>query len=138
MRNMYNIFYIIYIIQFAFSIPHLNSTQTVTKTERTVSRIFTSEERYLSSGGESHHSTTYTTEVKPKKRAKLSQRYATTVTTDIPPVFQPVDLTIEVPIPPNFIQPLRSIQAVEGTRVTFEGVATGEWSEKCCPCKLCE
>lgn len=106
------------------------STQTVTKTEKRVSHTYMSEDRYFSSGGESHHSTTFTTEVKPKKRATLSQRYATTVTTDIPPKFQPVDLTIEVPIPPNFIQPLRSIQAVEGTRVTFEGIVTGKlpWS----------
>ncbi|XP_012936768.1 uncharacterized protein LOC101859779, partial [Aplysia californica] len=99
-------------------------TQTVTRTEKRVSHTFTQEERYVSSGTESH-SETITTEVRPK-RAKLYDRYASTVTTEIPPTFQPIDLTFEVPVPPNFVQTLKNIQALEGVRVTFEGFVTGK------------
>jgi hypothetical protein len=42
-----------------------------------------------------------------------------------PQVFQPVDVTIEIPVPPEFIQPLKNLSAQEGTRVTFEGCVGG-------------
>ena len=41
------------------------------------------------------------------------------------PVYQPVDVTIELPVPPEFVEPLRDIAAQEGTRVTFEGCVRG-------------
>lgn len=41
------------------------------------------------------------------------------------PVYQPVDVTIELPVPPEFVDPLRDIAAQEGTRVTFEGCVRG-------------
>lgn len=98
---------------------------TVTTTEKRVSRTFTSEDEYMS--GRESHSETVVTEVKPKKKAKMmTEKYSSSVTADLPPKFQPVDLTIEVPVPPKFVQALKSITAMEGTRVTFEGVVTGE------------
>ena len=77
--------------------------------------------------GRESHSETVLTEVKPKKKAKMvREKYSTSLTADLPPTFQPVDLTIEVPVPPKFVQALKSITAMEGTRVTFEGVVTGK------------
>lgn len=37
-----------------------------------------------------------------------------------------MDLTIAVPVPPKFAQALKNIQAMEGSKVTFDGVVTGE------------
>lgn len=97
----------------------------MTTTEKRVSRTFTSEDEYMS--GRESHSETVVTEVKPKKKAKMmTEKYSSTVTADLPPKFQPVDLTIEVPVPPKFVQALKTITAMEGTRVTFEGVVTGK------------
>jgi len=42
------------------------------------------------------------------------------------PVYQPVDVTIELPVPPEFVEPLRDIAAQEGTRVTFDGCVRGK------------
>ena len=42
------------------------------------------------------------------------------------PAYQPVDVTIELPVPPEFVEPLRDIAAQEGTRVTFEGCVRGK------------
>ena len=36
-----------------------------------------------------------------------------------------MDVTIELPVPPEFVEPLRDIAAQEGTRVTFEGCIRG-------------
>lgn len=99
----------------------------MTTTEKRVSRTFTSEDEYMS--GRESHSETLVTEVKPKKKAKIAppEKFSSSVKAELPPKFQPVDLTIEVPVPPKFVQALKSITAMEGTRVTFEGVVTGEW-----------
>ena len=43
-----------------------------------------------------------------------------------PPTFQQVDVRMELPVPPQFIQPLRNLAAEEGTRVTFEGIVKGK------------
>ena len=43
-----------------------------------------------------------------------------------PPTFQQVDVQMELPVPPQFIQPLRNLAAQEGTRVTFEGIVKGK------------
>ena len=43
----------------------------------------------------------------------------------VQPVYQPVDVTIELPVPPEFVEPLRDIAAQEGTRVTFDGCVRG-------------
>lgn len=98
---------------------------TVTTTEKRVSRtITTSEDEYMS--GRESHTETLVTEVRPKKKMlKTADKYSSSVTADLPPKFQPVDLTIEVPVPPKFIQALKSITTMEGTRVTFEGMVTG-------------
>lgn len=56
-----------------------------------------------------------------------TEHYATTLKTDLPPKFQPVDLTIAVPVPPKFLKALKNITAMEGTRVTFEGIVTGKY-----------
>ena len=42
-----------------------------------------------------------------------------------PQTFQPVDIEIEIPVPPEFITPLRDIAAQAGTRVTFDGCVGG-------------
>lgn len=39
--------------------------------------------------------------------------------------FAPVDLTISVPVPPEFVRPLKDMAAVEGTRVVMEGLVQG-------------
>ena len=101
----------------------------MTRTEKRVSKTFTEDARIVSSGTESH-SETITTEIRPKVQAqqiqaKMIERYATTVMKDIKPQFQPIDLTFEVPVPPNFVQTLKNIQASEGVRVTFEGFVQG-------------
>ena len=75
------------------------------------------------------HSTTIITDVTgPPEIPAIqgSEHFATTLKTDVKPQFQPVDLTIAVPVPPKFLQALKNITAMEGTRVTFEGVVTGK------------
>lgn len=74
------------------------------------------------------HSTTLVTDVKPRydvQEIKSQEHFATTITTDMQPKYQPVDLTISVPIPPKFLQALKNVTTMEGTKVTFEGVVTG-------------
>ncbi|KAF5395209.1 hypothetical protein PHET_05731 [Paragonimus heterotremus] len=39
--------------------------------------------------------------------------------------YRPVDVIIEVPIPPQFVKPLNSVLAAEGTRVVLDGVVCG-------------
>jgi len=39
--------------------------------------------------------------------------------------YQPVQVAIEIPVPPEFVEPLRDIAAAEGTRVTFNGCVKG-------------
>jgi hypothetical protein len=51
-------------------------------------------------------------------------------TKDLTPKFKQIDVTIAVPVPPKFIEPLKNIAAEEGTRVIFEGVVTGRFSLK--------
>ena len=40
--------------------------------------------------------------------------------------FQQVDLTMELPVPPQFIESLKNVAAEEGTRVTFSGCVDGK------------
>uniref|UniRef100_A0A1I8GUQ1 Fibrillar collagen NC1 domain-containing protein n=1 Tax=Macrostomum lignano TaxID=282301 RepID=A0A1I8GUQ1_9PLAT len=40
--------------------------------------------------------------------------------------FAPVDLTFSMPIPPEFIQPIKSVTAKEGARVEFDGFLVGK------------
>ncbi|CAL8088024.1 unnamed protein product [Calicophoron daubneyi] len=40
--------------------------------------------------------------------------------------FPPVDMKVDVPIPPQFLKPLSSILATEGTCITMEGIVTGK------------
>ena len=79
-----------------------------------------------SQSGTESHTETIISEIRPKQ-IKLQERYATTVTTDIKPQFQPIDLTFEVPIPPQFLTTLKNIQSQEGVRVTFEGFIQGNF-----------
>lgn len=77
------------------------------------------------------HATTIITDVKPQyevPQLTAQEHFATTITADLQPKYQPVDLTIAVPVPPKFVQMLKNIQAMEGSKVTFEGVVTGEFS----------
>lgn len=106
------------------------STRTVTQSETRLSRIIADmqEKNYAEM---ERHSTTITTQVPPKFEVKgpavaTQDRFATSITTDVPPQYQQVDLTIEVPIPPKFLQALKNITALEGTKVTFDGVVTGK------------
>lgn len=43
-----------------------------------------------------------------------------------PAPYQPVEVVIELPVPPEFIEPLKNLAAQEGTRVTFEGCVRGK------------
>ena len=78
------------------------------------------------------HATTITTDMSGSEMdfdrvpaIKSHEHYATRLSTDLEPNFQPVDLTIEVPIPPKFIKPLKNITSMEGTKVMFDGVVSG-------------
>lgn len=76
------------------------------------------------------HATTIITDVKPQvPQLTAQEHYATTITTDLQPKYQPVDLTISVPVPPKFAQVLKNIQAMEGSKVTFDGVVTGKFTK---------
>lgn len=100
----------------------------MTETRRSVTYRSDDERQYIPSLEQ--HSTTLVTQVPPKfdvmPEMKAHEHYATTITTDLHPKYQPVDLTISVPIPPKFLQALKTITALEGTKVTFEGVVTGK------------
>ena len=108
-----------------------SSTETLTTTETRISRRSITEVRsegktYIPSMED--YSTTLVTDVQPKydiPEIKAQEHFATTITTDMQPKYQPVDLTISVPIPPKFLQALKNVTTMEGTRVTFEGVVTG-------------
>eukprot|EP00106_Octopus_bimaculoides_P016754 XP_014784196.1 PREDICTED: titin-like isoform X3 [Octopus bimaculoides] len=105
-------------------------TRTVTQSETRLSRIIADMQEKSMSGME-HHSTTITTQVPPKFEVMgapvaTHDRFATSITTDLAPQYQQVDLRIEVPIPPKFLQALKNITALEGTKVTFDGVVTGK------------
>ncbi|XP_074662091.1 titin-like isoform X2 [Tubulanus polymorphus] len=52
--------------------------------------------------------------------------YTTEFSKQIEPRFQQVDVTIAVPVPPKFIEPLKNIAAEEGSRVVFDGVISGK------------
>ena len=98
---------------------------TVTTTEKRISRTYATDNDILSS--HESHSETLLTEVKPKKVKLSTDNFSSSVTTSLHPRFNPVDITIVVPIPPKFVQALKSISAMEGARVTFEGVVTGKY-----------
>ena len=42
------------------------------------------------------------------------------------PPLQKVDFTVEMPVPPQFVEPLKNLAAVEGTKVTLEGMVKGK------------
>ena len=100
-------------------------TRTVTQTETRLSRMITD----MQEENVARHATTITTEVRGQQVQPYEQ-FSTTLTTDMAPQYQPVDLTIEVPIPPKFLQALKKVTAMEGTRVVFEGVVTGKKKKK--------
>ncbi|CAL8088030.1 unnamed protein product [Calicophoron daubneyi] len=54
------------------------------------------------------------------------ERFLSLLNQEILLEYQPIDLTIEVPIPPQFVKPLSSIMAAEGTRVVLDGIVTGK------------
>ena len=117
-----------------YSKSYSSTEETFTKMETRRSITYQSDQerpQYIPS--REKHSTTLVTEVPSRydemPEMKAHEHYATTITTDLQPKYQPVDLTISVPIPPKFLQALKTITALEGTKVTFEGVVTG-WYEK--------
>jgi len=61
----------------------------------------------------------------PVQRAPPSPSFRQEIRVPEKPIYQPVDVTIELPVPPEFVEPLRDIAAQEGTRVTFEGCVRG-------------
>lgn len=120
-----------------FSGKQYSSTETLTTTETRISRRSITEVRsegptYIPSSEE--HSTTLVTDVRPKfevyPEIRAQEHYSTTITTDMQPKYQPVDLTISVPIPPKFLQALKNVTTMEGTKVTFEGVVTGKCTNR--------
>lgn len=99
----------------------------MTQTETRLERMITEMQDQTYAPGTEHFATTITTGVEQQMpRVPSHEHFATTITTDLPQKYQPVDLTIEVPVPPKFLQALKTITAMEGTRVIFEGVVTGE------------
>ena len=109
----------------------VSHTETVSSTETRISRVIETRQAqptYIPSSEQ--HSTTIITDVTPQydiKPIEARETHATTLKTDLKPQFQPVDLTISIPVPPKFVQALKNIETMEGTRVTFEGVVTGRW-----------
>ncbi|XP_060064415.1 titin-like, partial [Ylistrum balloti] len=106
----------------------VSRTETTT-TETHVKHIFESTQRDTYIPSYESHSTTILTDVsdaEPVPMIGATEHYATTLKTDVPPTFKPVDLTIAVPIPPKFLQPLKNITAAEGSKVVFEGVVSGK------------
>ena len=103
----------------------------MSSTETRISRVIETRQTqptYIPSSEQ--HSTTIITDVTPQydiKPIEMRETHATTLKTDLKPQFQPVDLTISIPVPPKFVQALKNIETMEGTRVTFEGVVTGRW-----------
>ncbi|OON14167.1 immunoglobulin I-set domain protein, partial [Opisthorchis viverrini] len=53
------------------------------------------------------------------------ERFTSHFTQEFAVEYRPVDLIVEVPIPPQFIKPLSSVMASEGTRVVLDGIVTG-------------
>ncbi|VDI56857.1 titin [Mytilus galloprovincialis] len=109
----------------------VSKTETVSSHETRISRFIETQETqqptYIPSSEQ--HSTTITTDVTPQydiRPIETRETHATTLKTDVKPRFQPVDLTIAVPVPPKFVQALKNIETMEGTRVTFEGVVSGK------------
>lgn len=43
-----------------------------------------------------------------------------------PPPPRPVEVAVELPIPPKFLEPLKNMSVTEGSRVTLEGVVQGK------------
>lgn len=107
----------------------VSHTETVTSMETRMSRTILTAQReqpaYIPTSEQ--HATTIITDVKPQvPQITAQEHFATTITTDLQPKYQPVDLTIAVPVPPKFAQALKNIQAMEGSKVTFDGVVKGE------------
>ncbi|KAG5445732.1 Muscle M-line assembly protein unc-89, partial [Clonorchis sinensis] len=53
------------------------------------------------------------------------ERFTSHFTQEFAVEYRPVDLIVEVPVPPQFIKPLASVMASEGTRVVLDGIVTG-------------
>ncbi|KAK3083136.1 hypothetical protein FSP39_014900 [Pinctada imbricata] len=109
----------------------ISHTETFTSTETRLSRMVTTSQQQQSTYVPSteKHSTMIITDISDQQELPAiegTEHYATTLKTDLPPKFQPVDLTIAVPVPPKFLKALKNITAMEGTRVTFEGIVTGK------------
>ena len=62
----------------------------------------------------------------PTQPMAPSPTYQTQLKQPVTPQFQPVDVTIQLPVPPKFIEKLKNIAAQEGTRVTFQGCVKGK------------
>ncbi|XP_046554795.1 uncharacterized protein LOC124264120 [Haliotis rubra] len=104
-------------------------TRTVTQTETRLERMISEMQDQPYAPSTERFATTITTGVEQQQMIPSMpshEHFATTITTDLPQKYQPVDLTIEVPVPPKFLQALKTITAMEGTRVIFEGVVTGK------------
>ena len=56
----------------------------------------------------------------------VSPTYQTQLKQPVTPQFQPVDVTIQLPVAPIFIEKLKNIAAQEGTRVTFQAGVKGK------------
>jgi len=61
----------------------------------------------------------------PPTRTAPSPSFREQIVVEKPAIYQPVDVVIQIPVPPEFIEPLRNLAAAEGTRVTFEGCVGG-------------
>lgn len=124
-----------------FRTRRVSHTETVSSTETRISRVVETHDTqptYIPSSEQ--HSMTITTDVsrpydvKPIdvsrpydiKPIQTRETHATTLKADVQPKYQPIDLTISVPVPPKFVQVLKNIETMEGTRVTFEGIVTGK------------
>ncbi|KAL5965329.1 Muscle M-line assembly protein unc-89, partial [Taenia solium] len=57
---------------------------------------------------------------------KPEERFQTSYSTDVSVQYVPVDLVVELPTPPKFVQHLNSVVTEEGSQVILEGIVSGK------------
>ncbi|XP_013393635.1 titin [Lingula anatina] len=110
--------------------PHatVKQTRTITREER---EVIYREMEYEGQVDRGQYTTTLqrkdteTTKALPWEKPR-DETYQSTMEQQLKPKFQPIDMTIAIPVAPKFIEPIKSIAAREGTQVTFQGCVTGK------------
>lgn len=103
-------------------------TSKKTKLNRTIITAQKKQQTYIPSSKQ--HTTTIITDVKPQIPQLTTQKhYTTTITTNLQPKYQPINLTISIPIPPKFTQTLKNIQTIKKSKITFNKIITNKFTK---------